>query len=79
METEYNHIHILIQCCPTISASAIARKLKQESTFNIWKNHKSLLYKHFWKENTFWTDGYFVSTIGNVSKEKIMQYIENQG
>ena len=35
--------------------------------------------KHFWKERTFWSDGYFCCTIGNASQETIRQYIESQG
>ena len=29
------------------------------------------LRKHFWKEHTFWTDGYFVCSVGNVSEEML--------
>ena len=35
--------------------------------------------KFFWKEKTFWSDGYFSCSIGNVSKETIEKYIQNQG
>ena len=35
--------------------------------------------KHFWKEHTFWTDGYFACSVGNVSEEILKRYIENQG
>ena len=35
--------------------------------------------KLFWKEKTFWSDGYFSCSIGNVSKETIEKYIQNQG
>ena len=35
--------------------------------------------KHFWKEHTFWTDGYFACSVGNVSEEMLRKYIENQG
>jgi putative transposase len=31
------------------------------------------------KEKTFYNDGYFASSIGNISKETIKKYIENQG
>ena len=31
------------------------------------------------KEHTFWTDGYFVCSVGNVSGEMPRKYIENQG
>lgn len=32
------------------------------------------LSKEFWKEKTFWSDGYFASSIGNASKETIEKY-----
>ena len=35
--------------------------------------------KQFWKEHTFWTDGYFACSVGNVSEEMLKRYIENQG
>ena len=54
-------------------------KQKQESTIAIWKQFSVLLRKNFWKENTFWSDGYFVSTIGEVSESTIRNYIEKQG
>jgi REP element-mobilizing transposase RayT len=28
---------------------------------------------------TFWTDGYFACSVGNVSEEMLKRYIENQG
>ncbi len=37
------------------------------------------LQKHFWKEHTFWTDGYFACSVGSVSEEMLRRYIENQG
>lgn len=33
----------------------------------------------YWHENTLWTDGYFCSTIGEVSSETLKHYIQNQG
>ena len=45
--------------------------LKQQSTIQIWRIYKKELRKHYWKENTFWTDGYFVSTIGEVSSKTL--------
>jgi REP element-mobilizing transposase RayT len=32
-----------------------------------------------WKEQTFWSDGYFTCSIGNASKNTILKYIQNQG
>ncbi|MEI3167764.1 MAG: transposase [Lachnospiraceae bacterium] len=39
----------------------------------------SIFTKQFWKEHTFWTDGYFACSVGNVSEEMLKRYIENQG
>ena len=48
-------------------------------SYHIWKRYPDYLRKHFWKEHTFWTDGYFVCSVGNVSEEMLRKYIENQG
>lgn len=79
METDKDHIHIMIESVPKISPLQIVRVLKQQSTIYIWRMHKKELQKYYWKENTFWTDGYFVSTIGEVSSKTLKHYIQNQG
>lgn len=43
------------------------------------ERYPNYLRKHFWKEHTFWTDGYFACSVGNVSEEMPRKYIENQG
>lgn len=79
MEVDQDHIHCLVKSEPRISPLAIVRLLKQESTFQLWKMHERELKRYFWKERTFWSDGYFCCTIGNASQETIRQYIASQG
>lgn len=79
MESDKDHLHILLQYNPTDSITKIATVLKSYSTFHIWKRYRSILAKHFWKENTFWSDGYFAASVGNASKTTIERYIQNQG
>lgn len=79
METDKDHIHMMICSEPKLSPLQIVRRLKQMSTTAIWKRHENYLRHVFYWENTFWTDGYFVSSVGNVSQEAIKKYIENQG
>ncbi len=74
-----DHLHLMISSTPSLSPMQIVRKLKQESTIGMWKLFPQELQKHFWKENTFWTDGYFISSIGEVSVETLRHYIQNQG
>lgn len=38
METDIDHIHMMISYPPTISVTSIVRKLKQISTYRLWKN-----------------------------------------
>ena len=79
METDKDHIHYMIETEPTMSISKIVNLMKSYTTYHIWKRYPDYLRKHFWKEHTFWTDGYFVCSVGNVSEEMLRKYIENQG
>jgi putative transposase len=79
METDKDHIHLMIQFPPRVAISAIVNRIKSLSTYNIWRQNYYFLSKHFWKEKTFWTDGYFVCSIGEASPETIQKYIQNQG
>lgn len=79
MEVDKDHIHILVRSKPKPSPFSLVRKLKQESTIRLWKSYEKELKVHFWKERTFWSDGYFCSSIGNARQETIRHYIENQG
>jgi putative transposase len=78
-EIDQDHIHILIRYSPKWSILEIVRLLKQLTTYRIWQKHNEYLSQHFWKERTFWSDGYFSCSIGNVSKEIIQKYIQEQG
>ena len=77
-EIDQDHIHILIRYSPKWSILEIVRLLKQLTTYRMWQKHNKYLSRHFWKERTFWSDGYFSCSIGNASKETIQQYIQTQ-
>lgn len=79
MEVDKDHIHYMIETEPTMSISKIVNLLKSYTTYHIWNSHPNFLSFHFWKEKTFWTDGYFVCSIGNVSEKTLREYIQNQG
>ena len=79
MEVDKDHIHMMISSVPKISPLQIVRVLKQQSTIQMWRRYAGELKKQYWKENTFWTDGYFCSTIGEVSSKTLKHYIQNQG
>lgn len=79
METDKDHIHILLKYDPKDSVSKIAHELKQHTTHDIWKRHSDYLQKIYWRKRILWSDGYFACSIGQVSQETITKYIQNQG
>ncbi len=81
IEVDKDHIHLLVQYRPTQSILEVVRQFKQISTYRIWRQNNNHVYlkKYFWKEKTFWSDGYFACSIGNISKSAIEKYIQNQG
>lgn len=79
MQTDKNHIHILVDSVPKLSPLQIVNRLKSISTFRIWRLFPTFLKKHFWKEKTFWSDGYFVCTTGQVCTNAVLSYISKQG
>lgn len=79
METDKDHIHYMIETDTIISISKMVNLMKSYITYHIWEQHKEYLSCQFWKENTFFTDGYFVCSVGNVSEKMLKEYIENQG
>ena len=79
MGTNDDHIHYMIETNPNTRLSDFVRTIKSFTTFHIWKNHNLFLAKHFWIECTFWSDGNFICSVGNVSEEMLRRYTENQG
>ena len=90
METDKDHIHYMIETELTMSISRIVNLIKSYTTYHIWEKYLSYLRKHFWKEHTFWTDGYVARlpqcgnkvvlqaanacSVGNVSEEMLRKY-----
>lgn len=79
METDKDHVHILLEYSPKVSVSNIVKQLKQYSTYKMWMCYRKFLSKHYWKRQILWSDEYFACSIGQVSQEIIEKYIQNQG
>ncbi|AYD48562.1 IS200/IS605 family transposase [Arachidicoccus soli] len=79
METDTDHVHFLIRYIPRLSIVQIVRRLKQESTRQLWLLHGKILRKQYWYQKLLWSDGYFVCSIGEASPETVRQYILSQG
>jgi putative transposase len=78
MEVDKDHLHIMIKIEPQLSVSQYFRRIKQSTTRIVWSESPALK-KQFWKEKTFWSDGYFFCSAGDASTDTIRKYIEEQG
>lgn len=79
MDTDIDHIHLMIDYSPTKSILELVNNFKSISTNKIYKKYKSFLKTHYWKENVLWSGGYFACSVGEASPETIKKYIDNQG
>lgn len=79
METNKDRIHVLLEYLQKLSLYSMVNRLKSMSTNQIWKQRSVELKKQFWKENTFWSDGYFCCSTGDACTEIIRKYIDEQG
>lgn len=79
METDVDHIHVLLEYDTTERICDIVKELKQKSTYYLWEQFSSMLKSEYWKKKIFWSDGYFACSIGEVSESTIQHYIKNQG
>ena len=75
IETDKDHIHFLL----SYDTADRVWIVKQETTYCLWQKYSSVLSRQYWKEKTFWSDGYFAYSIGEVSSATIQKYIESQG
>ena len=72
-----DHVHMLLSCPTTMSPSEIMQNLKGR-TSKILQEEFPALRKKYWGQH-MWARGYFCGTVGEVDKETIERYIENQG
>jgi putative transposase len=76
INSDKNHIHILISFTPNLTVSSIVRVIKQESTVISWKHYNNYLKNYYYKEKTLWSDGYFVSSVGYIDENTVKNYVK---
>lgn len=76
METDGDHIHLLIECTPQHVISNFVKAFKGSSARYLFKHHpelKTQLYK-----GHMWNPSYFISTVSENSEANIKEYIKSQ-
>ena len=78
MGTDGDHIHILTAFHPKLSGSNFVQLFKSITARELFRRFPELR-KELWG-GEFWTDGYFISTVGRRGDwETVERYVANQG
>ena len=73
-----DHVHFLVQAVPTYSPKKVVQIIKSITAREIFKEVPSVKNK-LWG-GKFWTDGYYIGTVGqHGSEETIRNYVKQQG
>ena len=76
--TDGDHVHYLVQSTPEHSPTEIVRLIKSVTARRIFAEHPEVT-RMLWG-GEFWSDGYFVSTVGKFTSENVIaEYVKNQG
>lgn len=78
LNIQKDHVHLLIRLRPDISVSKVVQLLKGRSSYAIRSEFPHLKEFYLGTTKSFWGDGFFVETVGQVSEKNIRDYIRNQ-
>jgi putative transposase len=76
VNTDRDHIHLLVEFPPSFSISEVVKKIKIVSSLTL-KNKFNFI-KKIYSRGSVWSTGYYVSTVG-LNELTIKKYITNQG
>lgn len=76
MEVMPDHCHLFVSCHPKYSPSNIVKILKGTSARLLFMAFPQIK-KTLWGGH-LWNPSYYIGTVGNMSKEVVLKYIQNQ-
>ena len=77
VNTDLDHIHLLVSIPPKFSVSEVVRMIKAH-TGRAMREKFPFLDKVYWGVDGIWSIGYFVSTVG-INESTIRKYVQMQG
>ena len=76
--TDKDHVHFLVQSVPSKRPQEIIRVVKSITAKRVFAEHPEVKKKLWGGE--FWSDGYFVTSVGKNTNEAVIQkYVKQQG
>ncbi len=78
VETDRDHIHMLMSLPPDLSPTKMIRMLKTQLSRDVKSYFKKEIAEYYYGNTPFWSPSYFVATTGSVSLEKVKEYVNSQ-
>ena len=74
-----NHIHLAIKMPPRFSVASMMNRIKGLTLHYLWETEQAHLAQFYWGEKRkLWHGAYFCTTLGDVSKDTVLNYIKKQ-
>ena len=77
VEVMPDRVHCFVQAPPKYSPEEIVRTLKSISALGIFTEFPEIKGEKFWGSG-LWSKKYYVGTVGDMSKDVVLKYIQNQ-
>ena len=76
LSIQEDHIHLLIQISPRFSVAHVVQILKGGTSRVLCQEYPEM--EEFLWGDSFWADGYFAETVGQINEEIVRKYIREQ-
>ncbi|MGN1276444.1 MAG: IS200/IS605 family transposase [Floccifex sp.] len=77
MNGEADHIHILFDYAPDVRLSELINKIKSRTARLVRRDYPVEVGEYYLK-SLFWTNSYFLGSVGSNTTEIVKEYIQNQ-
>jgi len=77
IESDGDHLHVMIHYPPRLSLSKIAQRLQGAASHSVRKRRLPEVLKKLWGK-AFWSPRYFVASCGGAPLDVVKSYVENQ-
>jgi putative transposase len=68
-----DHVHILVSAPPNLAPSEMMRRIKGRTSSSLFEEFPPIK-KRYWGRH-FWARGYFCATVGQMTEERIKEYL----
>lgn len=77
LEIMPEYVHLFIQTCPSDTPNNVVKTLKSLTAVAVFSTFPKLKAQKFWGSG-LWSRGAYYATVGDISQETIIKYIQNQ-